>query len=771
VAKQLFQNNVTATLGAPLAAGALSITLVAGHGITLNPTGGDYFVLTLSDPLATETKYERVKITARADDVLTVPAGGRGFEGTDQAWATGDRAEMRIGAHELGRWSGTTAFENGLSLGTTPALTGALRLSPNEWIASRNVGGTADKNLLRLRSLTGPDRDFLEPGIDIYRDSTGTYDSRDAYLSFQRSMNTPLATSGAGSFRSLIDIRAHVEHSGTVAMHNRGIAIYQFDHPDVVNKTITNAVNNGSGLIRITATGHTFVTGDRVAIYGVVGTTEANNTWLVTTIDANTFDLQGSTFTNAYVSGGTVTNRGTFYSVAITVNPTLSRDGMSGAVANGDDLNGVVGYNEGPGKATDFVYLGHNEGDFPGSAREWATGVTIRANCDVALAVNGNNGYGLRFSSGGTNADGIAFEGTITDAAIDMGAATLSTGVAMRLPTGRMAADGTLTIGATGAPAFQNGGTRGIHILTTDGSFAEVHVQGTGNSSSVAFEATGKTAGGTAIRGRLAVDGTGNTVRLGSQTSHTLQILYGGSTKLALDANLTVTDTVNFVFSGTTGSKLGTATSQKIGFWNATPVVQQTVTGDRFGSAVLQSALAALAAEGLIVDSTTDSGAVIITKALSADQSNSTVTPTEVTGLSVAGLQPGTYTFEYFVRYQSAAATTGVKFDVNFTGTVTSFVWNQRWVTALSTAADANPDQDVVTATGGIVASFASRAKGTAGRGVMLGVDTAAADLLMVIEGLMVVTVAGDLELWHGSEVAAQSTVKAGSSLVLTKTG
>lgn len=39
---------------------------------------------------------------------------------------------------------------------------------------------------------------------------------------------------------------------------------------------------------------------------------------------------------------------------------------------------------------------------------------------------------------------------------------------------------------------------------------------------------------------------------------------------------LTLADAVNFVFNTTTGSKIGTATSQKIGFWNATPVIQQT---------------------------------------------------------------------------------------------------------------------------------------------------------------------------------------------------
>ncbi len=74
------------------------------------------------------------------------------------------------------------------------------------------------------------------------------------------------------------------------------------------HKTITNCANNGGGLIRVTAASHGFSTGNKIDITGVLGTTEANKTgWTVTNIDANNFDLQGSTFTNAYVSGGLAT--------------------------------------------------------------------------------------------------------------------------------------------------------------------------------------------------------------------------------------------------------------------------------------------------------------------------------------------------------------------------------------------------------------------------------------------------------------------------------
>lgn len=71
--------------------------------------------------------------------------------------------------------------------------------------------------------------------------------------------------------------------------------------------TINNCTNTGPGLIRVTCTGaHGFSTGDNVTISGVVGTYEANDRWDITVVSPTQFDLQGSLFVNAYISGGTV---------------------------------------------------------------------------------------------------------------------------------------------------------------------------------------------------------------------------------------------------------------------------------------------------------------------------------------------------------------------------------------------------------------------------------------------------------------------------------
>lgn len=69
-------------------------------------------------------------------------------------------------------------------------------------------------------------------------------------------------------------------------------------------KTVTGAVDNGSGAIRITVNSHGYTDDNSIMIYGIAGTAEANGVWKINSTGANTFDLIGSTFTNAYVSGG-----------------------------------------------------------------------------------------------------------------------------------------------------------------------------------------------------------------------------------------------------------------------------------------------------------------------------------------------------------------------------------------------------------------------------------------------------------------------------------
>ncbi len=71
----------------------------------------------------------------------------------------------------------------------------------------------------------------------------------------------------------------------------------------------------------------------------------------------------------------------------------------------------------------------------------------------------------------------------------------------------------------------------------------------------------------------------------------------GGTEKLRVDdgGHLQFADAVNIVTNGTTGTKIGTATSNKIGFWNVTPVIQP--------AAAAQAALAAYTSGAFGLDS------------------------------------------------------------------------------------------------------------------------------------------------------------------------
>jgi hypothetical protein len=76
----------------------------------------------------------------------------------------------------------------------------------------------------------------------------------------------------------------------------------------VTYRNIVNVSNNGIGIIRITVSLTSgFITGQRVIINDVDGV-PANGKWTITVINPSQFDLQNSSFSGAYVSGGYVIN-------------------------------------------------------------------------------------------------------------------------------------------------------------------------------------------------------------------------------------------------------------------------------------------------------------------------------------------------------------------------------------------------------------------------------------------------------------------------------
>jgi hypothetical protein len=272
-----------------------------------------------------------------------------------------------------------------------------------------------------------------------------------------------------------------------------GVTTSLKDDPTVANWTVSGAANNGSGLIRLTVTGHGVATGDSVGVYGVVGATQANGQWIVTKIDANHVDLVGSAFSSAYVSGGTMTNRAAYYGAFFAVAPAVTRSGLTGTAAAGDDVNGIGVFNSGTVPATSGYLVNRNSAF--GATSEYYQAIEIEANADVGLRMIGAYQWGIDLYGAG--------------------AATYSTGL-IRLPNNK-----------------------------------SVWARNNADSADVAL------------------------FRL--RTNDEFEILATGMRLSPSNSTVSVTDAVNFDIGSTTGTKIGLGTSQKLGFWNATPVVQQVL--------------------------------------------------------------------------------------------------------------------------------------------------------------------------------------------------
>ena len=157
--------------------------------------------------------------------------------------------------------------------------------------------------------------------------------------------------------------------------------------------------------------------------------------------------------------------------------------------------------------------------------------------------------------------------------------------------------------------------------------------------------------------------------------------------------------------------------------------------------------------------------------ALSADHAISATVATEVTGLGPCTLEAGTYVYRFSLIVQTATALVGIGLGVNFTGTsaVRTIL-----LTYPSTGTSANTGifDDVGAGTGQLMEHNVQTAFTTTAPNMVntAGFVTINANVHATIEGILVPTVAGDLELWHSSETATSTTVKTGSSLVVIRT-
>lgn len=230
-----------------------------------------------------------------------------------------------------------------------------------------------------------------------------------------------------------------------------------------------------------------------------------------------------------------------------------------------------------------------------------------------------------------------------------------------------------------------------------------------------------------------------------------------------------------------TGDDLPTITVAKGGSGLTTVAANQVYVGsaaDTFTTSTIEDCSNATTSKVLFNGTTHDfycgtdqtSGGGPISAKLTADYTNSTTTGTEVTGLQVT-LAAGTYRFSYFLAVQAATAANAADFGINFTGTHTVLMARLNYSDTGSTATAGSSD-DVVTGDGGelLLGSCVNTAESTTvpNLNCVTSMTTANANNFWIIEGVIVVTVSGDFELWAASESTTAIRVMTGSNLLVT---
>ena len=138
--------------------------------------------------------------------------------------------------------------------------------------------------------------------------------------------------------------------------------------------------------------------------------------------------------------------------------------------------------------------------------------------------------------------------------------------------------------------------------------------------------------------------------------------------------------------------------------------------------------------------------------------------------MTTTGVGVGTWKFVYTLIYQTANVNTGISFALNHTGTVGKMRAMWRNVTTGGAAATGVGDSVAATNAGQLVEGKSGGTLNAVIGSASAGVDTANTDILAVLEGLIVVTATGDLQLKLGSEVAASAVkIMADSTLELNK--
>lgn len=171
---------------------------------------------------------------------------------------------------------------------------------------------------------------------------------------------------------------------------------------------------------------------------------------------------------------------------------------------------------------------------------------------------------------------GVTFSGSTSGTLALKSAAVAGTNT-LTLPAG------TTDFSATGGTGqFVKQASAGAAFTVSTVPISEVAGLGTGVATALAVN-TGSAGAIVLFNGALGTPSSGTVTNLTGTASININGTVGATTPAAgtfttatVNTSLTMADAANIIVNTTTGTKIGTATTQKLGFYNATPIVQPT---------------------------------------------------------------------------------------------------------------------------------------------------------------------------------------------------
>jgi hypothetical protein len=394
--------------------------------------------------------------------------------------------------------------------------------------------------------------------------------------------NSPIYTVGAGSYiqtRSTFNLfdgtrTTAISHAPT---DSRNIALPDASGTLALTTDITGGTLAGSFTTLTASATTSLLLGTAGSAVGNIGFRNATSG--TTTLQPATGALGTGTVTlplsgTLAISSGAQTFTGVQSMTSPDITTSITTPSTTFAIANATATTLNIG-----GAATTIAMGAAGAGTMniplTTSAASATTGALTIGNGTAATNVGIGGG---KIHAGGTiTANGaITSSGTITGSTLAAGSSYLAD---MEL---RLGGSGTAYLRVAGATnAFQVGqnhatvassGTLKAHDVTTGTGASMTIAGGTGSVAGGAVILATRTTTGAAVA-RITCGADGST-----SVSGTLAVTGASTLTGLLTANggITLGDAQNIAFNTTTGTKIGAATTQKLSFWNATPIVQPT---------------------------------------------------------------------------------------------------------------------------------------------------------------------------------------------------